>query len=563
MSQLKLFVKSHALWIGLIAVVVPLLAHLGLQYRSLTELEATMPWARRALMRKHLQEMSREISRLYKDKAEEVLSVPAEGFGEERSGLIIDHFRKHPFEGARRMFIGTAGFRMDMGYAAINFFNPDSLQLERDPGSPEWRAAHAAAANWIAMLMTKAAPVSSRLTVDERDPANRIIVRPILDSSSRVVGVAGMILDDRVFREVFLPKAINATIRNAYPDEAENVIITVTDTSEKLVFANQPSEGRAAEAGGTFPFVFTDWYLGIRMRHLTENQLARRYFVVNLSLSVVASLTLLAGAVLALRTASRAMKLSQMKTDFVSNVSHELRTPLASIRVFGEFLKLGRVRDQRKTEEYGAYIETESRRLTQLIDNILDFAKIESGQKTYRFERQDLPKLIGETLKLFVVRLEQSGFEIHFETPEYPVPPALLDAEAIAQAVINLLDNAVKYSGKSRCVIVTVAFDAEYVTVSVTDRGIGMERAEVDKIFEKFYRVSTGLVHDVKGSGLGLSIVKHVVEAHGGKVEVSSNPGEGSVFTIYLPRTPSELVVAGHPFEENVETPMTGERIRA
>ncbi len=165
-------------------------------------------------------------------------------------------------------------------------------------------------------------------------------------------------------------------------------------------------------------------------------------------------------------------------------------------------------------------------------------------------------------LKLFVVRLEQSRFEIHFETPEHPVPPVLLDAEAIAQAVINLLDNAVKYSGTSRCVIVTVAFDEEYVTVSVADRGIGMERAEVDKIFEKFYRVSTGLVHDVKGSGLGLSIVKHVVKAHGGKVNVSSNPGEGSVFTIYLPRTVNELVVVGLQREENLER-MTRERIGA
>jgi signal transduction histidine kinase len=224
-----------------------------------------------------------------------------------------------------------------------------------------------------------------------------------------------------------------------------------------------------------------------------------------------------------------------MKTDFVSNVSHELRTPLSSIRVFGEFLKLGRVKDEEKICEYGEYIETESSRLTQLINNILDFSKIESGGKTYQFERANIEDLISETLRTFDVQLKQQGFGIIFETPRTPLPHVLVDPDAMAQAFINLLDNAVKYSGDAKQLHVHLGQKGDFLTLSVTDHGIGIPSEEQSKIFEKFYRVSTGLVHDVKGNGLGLSLVAHIVKAHHGRVTVESEPGRGSTFTIHLP----------------------------
>jgi signal transduction histidine kinase len=229
------------------------------------------------------------------------------------------------------------------------------------------------------------------------------------------------------------------------------------------------------------------------------------------------------------------MKLSQMKADFVSNVSHELRTPLASIRVFGEFLKLGRIKEPLKVHEYGEYIENESRRLTQLINNILDFSKIESGQKTYQFEEARVEHIVADTLKTFDVILEQNGFTINFRKPEKQLPPVVMDSNAIAQALINLLDNAVKYSGNSKEVSVRLGEENGFVTIAVSDRGIGIDREDSGKVFEKFYRVGNCLVHDVKGSGLGLSIVKHIVEAHHGKVTLESEPGNGSTFTIQLP----------------------------
>jgi signal transduction histidine kinase len=224
-----------------------------------------------------------------------------------------------------------------------------------------------------------------------------------------------------------------------------------------------------------------------------------------------------------------------MKSDFVSNVSHELRTPLASIRVFGEFLKLGRVNEQDKMQEYGEYIETESRRLTQLINNILDFSKIESGQKTYHFEQTNVESLVADTLKTFEVVLEQNGFTVNWERPPRPLPMVVIDPDAIAQAFINLLDNAVKYSGDSKEIGVKLSETGDTVMISVIDHGVGIASEERAKVFEKFYRVGNCMVHDVKGSGLGLSIVKHIIEAHDGRVSVESEPGRGSAFMISLP----------------------------
>ena len=275
----------------------------------------------------------------------------------------------------------------------------------------------------------------------------------------------------------------------------------------------------------------------------------------NLSIGAVMTLFLIGGIALTLRTAARAMKLSQMKSDFVSNVSHELRTPLASIRVFGEFLKLGRVKDAAKMREYGEYIETESRRLTQLINNILDFSRIESGQKRYHFYATDLRELVADTLKVFEVRLKQDDFTIHFEAAA-SLPRAACDADAMTQALVNLLDNAVKYSGAARDITIRLDGEGAWVTIAVSDQSVGIPEEDQEKVFERFHRVSTGLVHDVKGSGLGLAIVKHIAEAHGGKVTIESRPGRGSTFTIYLPA----LTDAGVGHDANATTITTGDQ---
>ncbi|HYE65405.1 MAG TPA: HAMP domain-containing sensor histidine kinase, partial [Pyrinomonadaceae bacterium] len=159
----------------------------------------------------------------------------------------------------------------------------------------------------------------------------------------------------------------------------------------------------------------------------------------------------------------------------------------------------------------------------------------ESDRKTYHFEQAQVEDVVCETLKTFDVQLKQHGFRISVETPPSPLPPVIIDTDSIAQVFMNLLDNAVKYSGSAKEINVRLRQKDGFIVISVVDHGVGIPHEEQRKIFEKFYRVSTGLVHDVKGSGLGLSLVKHIVKAHQGHVTVESEPGRGSTFSIHLP----------------------------
>jgi signal transduction histidine kinase len=553
MAKIKEVLRRHALWVGLLAVAIPLVAHLWLQYKSLSQLQATLPHERKAYMRKYLANVVDKAIPFYEETAHEVLNVPATVFHHEYHDpnynsknatdldQVRDYFSNHHFKGARLLFVGTISGQKEPTYIRLHLYDPVSCSFRYKGIEQEWSAAHAASANWMAMIMSSVMsnwvpnPKSIRLTVDERDPKYRIIVKPIVDEKWRIVGVAGMFLNDKVFIENYLATAIQESLPVVFPEEYQDVVVTVMNHDNELIYSNQPFEGKAYEVGAPFPFVFTDLTLGIRMRKMTVEQSSKRYFMTNLSFSILTALVLIGGIILTLRAASWAMKLSQMKADFVSNVSHELRTPLASIRVFGEFLKLGRIKDQNKIHEYGEYIETESRRLTQLINNILDFSKIESGQKTYQFEQADIEHIVIDTLKTFEVLLEQYGFRIHYEKPAKSLPPIVMDSNAIAQALINLLDNAVKYSGEAREITVRLGQQNGFATIAVSDHGIGIDREDYDKVFDKFYRVGNCLVHDVKGSGLGLSIVKHIVEAHHGKVTVESELGKGSTFIIHLP----------------------------
>jgi signal transduction histidine kinase len=522
------------LLVGLAAVVVPLLSILGLQYWSLLKLEKTSIVAGTVGMKNYLGDVSKEVKNFYKTNADQLLNVPAYSIQGENLHKVKYHFTKCQVEGAKRLFI--ASFSPDGGSQML-FFDPHGMKKMSEVPEGESHAAQRAIAPMRVLAKDGTTVKSPMPWFEDRDPDNRILFKPILDESSKVVGTAGMVLDTDFFRTQLLPRVVRETLPKFFPDgQDENVIVSLYDSKENLIFASQQVKGQDDKTATSMPY-FYDYALVVRSRHMTPEQWARWNFNYTLTLSMLMTGVLIGGIILALRTASREMRLSQMKTDFVSNVSHELRTPLSSIRVFGEFMKLGRVREPEKITEYGEHIETESRRLTQLINNILDFSKIESGRKTYHFEQVCVEELIAETLKCCEVRLRQSDFSIAYEGPTETLPPAVLDRDAIAQALMNLLDNAVKYSehAPNKEVIVRLGQRDGRVRLSVTDHGVGIPREEQKKIFEKFYRVSTGLVHDVKGSGLGLALVKHIVEAHRGTVTVESEPGQGSTFIISLP----------------------------
>jgi signal transduction histidine kinase len=531
-AWVKAFFKRHLLWVGFFAVIIPLISIVLLQYWSLSKLEKTSTVAEKVWMKNYLADVSKEIKYFYHTSAEQLLNTPASVLTTEGWQKKRYLFGKCESEEAKFLFIAVFNDPTD---STVHFYQPREQTKIYLPSVAEARSVNVAIAPFKLLSHEGGVMQTPELSIDDHDPENLVILKPVTDESRKVVGVTGMIIDAAYFRETYLPRVIHNSLQKFFPADAqENVIVTVHDRSGHLVMSTQPVKGQDNEALTTLPY-FSGWRLGIRSRHMTPEQWARWNFNVNLTLSMLMAVAVMGGIILALRTAAREMKLSQMKTDFVSNVSHELRTPLSSIRVFGEFLKLGRVRDEEKTREYGEYIETESRRLTQLINNILDFSKIESNRKTYHFDRASLEDVIAATLKTYDAQFKQHQISVRFERPPAPLPPALIDTDAVAQAFMNLLDNAVKYSGSAKEIEVRLSRRDNFASLCVTDHGIGIAREEYEKIFEKFYRVSTGLVHDVKGSGLGLSLVKHIAKAHGGRVVVESEPGRGSSFTLYLP----------------------------
>jgi signal transduction histidine kinase len=252
-----------------------------------------------------------------------------------------------------------------------------------------------------------------------------------------------------------------------------------------------------------------------------------------LALLLVLSVTLF-GAYLLLRDVRREVRMAEMRSQFVSSVSHELKTPLTAIRMFAETLRLGRSKSQKAQEEYLDTIVSESQRLTRLLNNVLDFSKIEEGKRIYRPEPASLSEIIQTAARAIEYPLNQKGFKLHIHIGE-GLPEVRVDRDAIEQAVLNLLHNAMKYSGASRVIDLRLQRKDSHALIQVIDRGVGIDPKEKERIFEKFYRVSSEENKRLPGTGLGLTLVSHIVKAHGGRIEVESEPGQGSAFSIYLP----------------------------
>jgi len=512
-------------WLGFVAVLIPLAVLLVLQFRTLARLEGTSAASSRLALKGYGRTILRGAEAFYRQRVEDALQVPAGLLAADRRAVVQAHFASRDGSGLKRFFV--VDFATPDG--GTSFFDPAGRAASA-PGEGEVRAARVAAAPWRVVAEEGRPLQSVSPSVHEQDPDNRIILRPIRDANGRVRGAAGMVLDSAYFSDVLLPDLMRAE-QGLVPEPLREDLEFGLGTRENGRSTTAPG----ADVDAPFRFVFTDRTLVVRSPSVTPELWAQRGFIGDVSLSVLLGAVLLAAVLLAQRSAVRATQLSQMKTDFVSSVSHELRTPLASIRVFGELLRLGRVSEPAKVREYGDYIEAECRRLTHLVNNILDFAKIESGQKRYDFQRADVRALVDETLRTFEVRLRQDGFTVDVTPPPSPLPPAWIDPPAVGQVLTNLIDNAIKYSGEARRIGVALGQHNGFVTVALRDHGPGIAAAEQERIFEQFYRVGNGLAPEVKGSGLGLAIVKHIVEAHRGRVVVDSRPGQGSTFTLELP----------------------------
>jgi two-component system, OmpR family, phosphate regulon sensor histidine kinase PhoR len=228
---------------------------------------------------------------------------------------------------------------------------------------------------------------------------------------------------------------------------------------------------------------------------------------------------------------------SQLKSDFIANVSHELKTPLSLIRMFGELIATGKHKGDGSAREYAGIITRESERLAHLIDNVLDFARLERGKASYSFAEGRLEEVVERALDVCRHRLEKERMRLRTEI-EDGLPPVRMDEDAMTLVLLNLVDNAVKYAGDGGEVSVHLARVPGGVALAVRDRGSGIAAADQARIFERFYRADSARARNVRGSGIGLALVKHIAEAHGGRVEVESRLGRGATFTVFVPAAP-------------------------
>ncbi len=349
--------------------------------------------------------------------------------------------------------------------------------------------------------------------------------------------IGGIVFDAEYLRDHFLPEALDGVMSRNVAESQGDVMHAAIMIHSKMdsspMVASAGWDGGEPEVERNMEGAFPGLVLAIKMHGTTLQAISDRFFRQSFLILGALSLLLAAGLFITYRNVSKEMALARLKSDFVSNVSHELRTPLSLIRLYAETLEMGRLKTPEKFQEYYQIIRKESERLTALINNILDFSRIEAGRKEYDFRETDLRELVANTLESYRYQIEQHGFTL--EEKIDPVPPMRVDREAMARSLVNLVNNALKYSQDQKYIGVNLYPQNGAVKLEVIDHGIGIPNREQEKIFEKFYRVGDPLVHNTKGSGLGLSLVRHIAHAHGGEVSVDSTPGQGSKFTITLP----------------------------
>jgi two-component system, OmpR family, phosphate regulon sensor histidine kinase PhoR len=282
-------------------------------------------------------------------------------------------------------------------------------------------------------------------------------------------------------------------------------------------------------------WIFPDYNIGISLVGKSIEDLVTERAMNNLILIGILLLVLAAAVWFVYRSVKKELELAQAKADFVSNVSHELRTPLALISMFAETLEMDRVKTEEKKKEYYSIISHESNRLGRIVNSILNFSKMEAGKRKFNFAEEDVNEVVVQVYQNYSYHLYNKGFDFEYE-PGIDIPKIVIDREAVSEAIVNLLDNAVKYSNETKFIKMVIACENDFVFIEIQDKGIGISEEDQKKVFDKFYRVSSGLVHTTKGTGLGLSLVKQIMDAHKGEIDLKSKLGEGSSFKLLFPQ---------------------------
>ena len=339
----------------------------------------------------------------------------------------------------------------------------------------------------------------------------------------------GLLLNADYLRDSLLYQALQSNVNTGKTGWI------VKGMSDKLILMSEDLPSGSITVRTNFEGGFPPWFVELYQQetYLFETFLTSRRGIYFYMFFLLAGI-LIFGLILTVRTVVREIELSRMKSDFVSTISHEFKSPLSSIRQLSEMLQSGRIPSEEYRQQYYDVLVEQSERLSLLIDNILDFSKIEEGRKEFDFEMVEISSLLQEIVTVIQDQVRHKDFDIQLEIEE-PLPLIKADRAAISQAITNLIDNAIKYSGEARNIIVRTFAEHPYLMIVIKDFGIGIRKEEINKVFERFYRGGDELTRTVKGSGLGLTLVKQIVEVHNGNIDVESEPGIGSTFSIRLP----------------------------
>ena len=341
--------------------------------------------------------------------------------------------------------------------------------------------------------------------------------------------------------QVSLTRLVNdlaQLMRVEEPLRTEIAMALLDDAGKPLALSHPDFQGNwkqpfvAVELGEVLPH----WEVAIQLLHPEKLGRSARMFSITVGLLVgLLVLAIGVGSWLIVADLKRQLTLARQKTDFVSNVSHELKTPLTSIRMFSELLAEGQVGEPEKQRRYLDIITAETARLTRLINNVLDFARLERGEKQYKLDSFDLGTLVRETVEAYRPQLQASGFTLNCAVSNHGIL-VRADRDALAQVLVNLVSNAEKYAGENKRISVQMETpSAAWVEVKVSDRGLGVPSGCEEQIFEQFYRAHDSLSSGIQGSGLGLTLARQIARAHGGDVTYQRRPGGGSCFTLRLP----------------------------
>ncbi|MGH7600469.1 MAG: sensor histidine kinase, partial [bacterium] len=389
---------------------------------------------------------------------------------------------------------------------------PDSMASTRGPITQSISRALAAGAAEIEKMREQARkgysrPAVLKLDIDSADSQLLFVFSFESENETGPAHLGGLLVSSENF--------VQQVLRHKIAEfESKNFLLAVKQAgTNRIIFATQDLANVVFEEEEPL-WVLPDVKLAIKLAGLSTAEIARSRTQRTLFLMLGIDIVILAAVILLLRNILRETELARLKSDFVDNVSHDLRTPLGLIRMFAETLEMGRLTSEEKRQEYYRTLAREAARLTRMVNNLLDFSRIEAGRKAYEPKSVELPMLIKDALDSYRFHLQQRGFVLA-EQLDGEVPPISADAEAVAQAFLNLLDNAVKYSAEEKHITVGLRREGEWTVIEVKDRGLGIEPKHLDKIFGKFYRVET-VGHETRGAGIGLALVQHIMQAHHG-----------------------------------------------